>query len=223
MMKGTRERERKQNRLVIRLHFSFRSSVFDRARRETRERMRILSYLSSSNLPLLFSAIKKTKTLSSSSSFSPCFCSPFFPSLFPPSKGRRRTTRRPRRHFFPSLSLKTLFSLALSSVMLLYTTTPTAKKRGMNRDIYNEEKMCVLSQTLVFSSSFLSSLSSSSSSSFSVALSVLLFCCSSFVFFLVFRVSVSRGKTFFVLLLQFFSSSILQRSSFFTAFCFCSD
>jgi hypothetical protein len=107
--------------------------------------------------------------------------------------------------------------------MLLYTTTPTAKKRGMNRDIYNEEKMCVLSQTLVFSSSFLSSLSSSSSSSFSVALSVLLFCCSSFVFFLVFRVSVSRGKTFFVLLLQFFSSSILQRSSFFTAFCFCSD
>jgi hypothetical protein len=107
--------------------------------------------------------------------------------------------------------------------MLLYTTTPTAKKRGMNRDIYNEEKTCVLSQTLVFSSSFLSSLSSSSSSSFSVALSVLLFCCSSFVFFLVFRVSVSRGKTFFVLLLQFFSSSILQRSSFFTAFCFCSD
>ena len=82
MMKGTRERERKQNRLGIRLHFSFRSSVFDRARRETRERMRILSYLSSSNLPLLFSAIKKTKTLSSSSSFSPCFCSPFFPSLF---------------------------------------------------------------------------------------------------------------------------------------------
>ena len=79
MMKGTRER--KQNRSVIRLHFSFRSSVFDRARRETRERMRILSYLSSSNLPLLFSAIKKTKTLSSSSSFSPCFCSPFFPSL----------------------------------------------------------------------------------------------------------------------------------------------
>ena len=78
MMKGTRERERKQNRLVIRLHFSFRSSVFDRARRETRERMKILSYLSSSNLPLLFSAIKKTKTLSSSSSFSPCFCSPFF-------------------------------------------------------------------------------------------------------------------------------------------------
>lgn len=75
------ERERKQNRSVIRLHFSFRSSVFDRARRETRERMRILSYLSSSNLPLLFSAIKKTKTLSSSSSFSPCFCSPFFPSL----------------------------------------------------------------------------------------------------------------------------------------------
>lgn len=46
--------------------------------------------------------------------------------------------------------------------MLLYTTTPTAKKRGMNRDIYNEEKMCVLSQTLVFSSSFLSSLSLSS-------------------------------------------------------------
>ena len=82
MMKGTRERERKQNRLVIRLHFSFRSSVFDRARRETRERMRILSYLSSSNLPLLFSAIKKTKTLSSSSSFSPCFCSPFFFLLF---------------------------------------------------------------------------------------------------------------------------------------------
>ena len=34
------------------------------------------------NLPLLFSASKKTKTLSSSSSFSPCFCSPFFPSLF---------------------------------------------------------------------------------------------------------------------------------------------
>ena len=80
--RNERERERKQNRLVIRLHFSFRSSVFDRARRETRERMRILSYLSSSNLPLLFSAIKKTKTLSSSSSFSPCFCSPFFPSLF---------------------------------------------------------------------------------------------------------------------------------------------
>ena len=79
--RNERERERKQNRLVIRLHFSFRSSVFDRARRETRERMRILSYLSSSNLPLLFSAIKKTKTLSSSSSFSPCFCSPFFPSL----------------------------------------------------------------------------------------------------------------------------------------------
>lgn len=78
MMKGTRERK---HRSVIRLHFSFRSSVFDRARRETRERMRILSYLSSSNLPLLFSAIKKTKTLSSSSSFSPCFCSPFFPSL----------------------------------------------------------------------------------------------------------------------------------------------
>ena len=79
--RNERERERKQNRLVIRLHFSFRSSVFDRARRETRERMRILSYLSSSNLPLLFSAIKKTKTLSSSSSFSPCFCSPFFPSF----------------------------------------------------------------------------------------------------------------------------------------------
>jgi hypothetical protein len=35
------------------------------------------------NLPLLFSASKKTKTLSSSSSFSPpCFCSPSFPSLF---------------------------------------------------------------------------------------------------------------------------------------------
>ena len=48
--------------------------------------------------------------------------------------------------------------------MLLYTTTTTAKKRGMNRDIYNEEKMCVLSHSLAFSSSFLSSLSSSSSS-----------------------------------------------------------
>jgi hypothetical protein len=73
------ERERKQNRSVIRLHFSFRSSVFDRARRETRERMRILSYLSSSNLPLLFSAIKKTKTLSSS--FSPVFVLLFSSSL----------------------------------------------------------------------------------------------------------------------------------------------
>jgi len=79
--RNERERERKQNRLVIRLHFSFRSSVFDRARRETRERMRILSYLSSSNLPLLFSAIKKTKTLSSSSSFSPVFVLLFSSSL----------------------------------------------------------------------------------------------------------------------------------------------
>ena len=65
--------------------------------------------------------------------------------------------------------------------MLLYTTITTAKKRGMNRDIYNEEKMCVLSHSLAFSSSFLSSLSSSSS--FSVALSVLLFCCSLLLFF----------------------------------------
>ena len=89
------ERERKQNRSVIRLHFSFRSSVFDRARRETRERMRILSYLSSSNLPLLFSAIKKTKTLSSSSSFSPCFCSPFF---FP-SLSQKTTSNKAKNHF----------------------------------------------------------------------------------------------------------------------------
>ena len=48
--------------------------------RERREKVENFYYLSSSS-SLLFSAIKKTKTLSSSSSFSPCFCSPFFPSL----------------------------------------------------------------------------------------------------------------------------------------------
>tara|TARA_B110000459_G_scaffold199387_1_gene245974 strand:- start:431 stop:619 length:189 start_codon:yes stop_codon:yes gene_type:complete len=44
--------------------------------------MRILSYLSSSNLPLLFSAIKKTKTLSSSSLFFPLFLFSFFSFSF---------------------------------------------------------------------------------------------------------------------------------------------
>ena len=86
--------------------------------------------------------------------------------------------------------------------MLLYTTTPTAKKRGMNRDIYNEEKMCVLSHSLVFSSSFLSSFLQSLCQFFFLL-------CSSFVFFLVFFCSFFNSS----------SSSILQ-SSFLLRFVF---
>ena len=73
------ERERKQNRSVIRLHFSFRSSVFDRARRETRERMRILSYLYPLLIFLFFSPpLKKPKRYLPLPLFPPVFVLLFF-------------------------------------------------------------------------------------------------------------------------------------------------